>query len=67
MSRYETFVIRVWVEDPAEVSHGEIRHPLSGAGRRFVRMEEAMAFMDRHIAEAREMPAPVAVDEDARR
>ncbi|HET6614438.1 MAG TPA: hypothetical protein VFH62_01015 [Dehalococcoidia bacterium] len=67
MSRYETFVIRVWVEDPAEVNHGEIRHPLSGAGRRFVRMEEAMAFMDRYIAEERAAAAPVAIDEDARR
>ena len=67
MSRYETFVIRLWVEDQAEVNHGEIRHPLSGAGRRFVRLEDAMAFMDRYIAEEHEMPAPVAIDEDMRR
>lgn len=67
MSRYETFVIRVWVDDAAAVNHGEIRHPLSGAGRRFVRMQEAMAFMDRYIAEERETPSPVAIDEDGRR
>jgi len=67
MSRYETFVIRVWVDNSAVVNHGEIRHPLSGVGRRFVRMQEAMAFMDRYIAEEHETPPPVALDEEARR
>lgn len=51
VSRYETFVIRVWIEKTATVNHGEIRHALSGAGRRFVRMEDAIAFIDRYIAE----------------
>ena len=67
MSRYETFVMRVWVDNSAVVDHGEIRHTRSGAGRRFLRMDEAMAFIDRYIAEQRETRCPIALDDDAKK
>jgi hypothetical protein len=64
LSRYETFVIRVWIENSSVVNHGEIRHPLSGSGRRFVRMQDAMAFIDRYIAEASETAREPAIEQE---
>ena len=54
MSRYETFVIRVWIDDQSSMNHGEVRHPLTGAGRRFVRMEDALSFMSGYLTEQRD-------------
>jgi hypothetical protein len=45
MSRYETFVIRLWMEDDVGLDHGEVRHVGSGAGRRFRQMYEALDFV----------------------
>ena len=65
MGRYETFVIRVWIDKKQVVNHGEIRHPVSGAGRRFLRMEDAMAFIDHHIAHESEAAVSHVVDVDS--
>ncbi len=51
MSRYETFVIRLWIEDEAKLDHGEIRHLKSGTGVRFRRVLEAMNFIERFSGE----------------
>lgn len=45
MSRYETFVIRLWMEDDVGLDHGEVRHVGSGAGRRFRQVHEALDFV----------------------
>lgn len=45
MSRYETFVIRLWMEDEVGLDHGEVRHVGSGAGRRFRQVHEALDFV----------------------
>jgi hypothetical protein len=50
MSRYETFVIRVWVEDEAVLDHGEVRHLTSGIGLRFRRVHEVIRFIERVAA-----------------
>ncbi|MEO7665457.1 MAG: hypothetical protein ABIU97_00310 [Dehalococcoidia bacterium] len=47
MSRYETFVIRVWVDDEAILDHGEIRHLGSGMGLRFLKIPEVIRFIER--------------------
>lgn len=47
MSRYETFVIRLWMNDQASLSHGEVRHLTTGTGLRFLRVEEALEFIQR--------------------
>jgi len=43
--RYETFVIRVWVEEEGLVEHGEIRHIGSSSAVRFREIERAVAFI----------------------
>lgn len=45
MSRYETFVIRLWMEDDVGLDHGEVRHVGSGTGRRFRRVDEGLEFV----------------------
>lgn len=45
MSRYETFVIRLWMEDQVGLGHGEIRHVRSGTGRHFRQVDEALEFV----------------------
>lgn len=44
MSRYETFVIRLWMEEMG-LDHGEVRHVGSGTGRRFRQVDEALEFV----------------------
>ncbi len=43
--RYETFVIRLWVEDDAPFEHGEIRHVNSNHGIRFRDIDRAFDFI----------------------
>lgn len=62
MSRYETFVIRLWVDPAAVINHGEIRHSLSGAGRRFVRLEDAITFINAYISKDGEAVLDPAVE-----
>lgn len=50
-SRYETFVMRLWVED-ARIEHGEIRHVRSNTAVRFRDIAHACEFM-MHIVSAR--------------
>jgi hypothetical protein len=66
MSRYETFVIRVWIDKAAEVDHGEIHHALSGSARRFIRMKDAIEFMDHYIRAKSSPLRAVKEDETAR-
>jgi hypothetical protein len=42
---YETFVLRLWVEDDGEIQHGEIRHVRSNAAKRFRKIDHALAFI----------------------
>lgn len=44
-SRYETFVIRLWIEPNAVVQHGEIRHIKSNHTAHFRDFDRAMKFM----------------------
>jgi hypothetical protein len=44
-SRYETFVIRLWIEPEAVVEHGEIRHIKSNHTVHFRDFDRAMKFM----------------------
>ena len=46
MSHYETFVIRLWIEDGGDMGHGEVRHLTSGTGFRFRRVQQAMNFIE---------------------
>lgn len=51
MNRYETFVVRVWIEDDdTDFNHGEIRHVSSGMGMRFRELREVMKFIQRFSA-----------------
>lgn len=44
-SRYETFVIRLWVNPDAVVEYGEIRHIASNRSVRFRDIERALTFI----------------------
>lgn len=51
MNRYETFVVRVWIEDDGtDLNHGEIRHVSSGMGVRFRELREVLKFIQRFSA-----------------
>jgi hypothetical protein len=54
MGRYETFVLRIWIEDSTAAGHGEIRHLASGIGLRLRHIEEAMKFIERFSSESAE-------------
>jgi hypothetical protein len=43
--RYETFVVRLWVEDEGKVEHGEIRHVGSSASAHFRETARVLAFI----------------------
>jgi hypothetical protein len=47
MGRYETFVIRIWVDDSPSANHGEIRHLGTSMGLRFIEVQEALRFIER--------------------
>lgn len=64
MSRYETFVLRIWVEDSTAANHGEIRHLASGMGLRFRQVQEAMKFIERFSGEVTEERTPTAQTRD---
>ena len=42
--RYETFVVRLWVDSDAGFEHGEIRHIASNAQIRFRELARAVQF-----------------------
>ena len=44
-SRYETFVVRLWVEHDGAIEHGEIRHVGSNAAKRFREIGHALSFI----------------------
>ncbi len=46
MSRYETFLVRLWIGDDHDVSHGEVKHLGSGTGSRFRKVSNATAFIE---------------------
>ena len=50
MSQYETFVIRLWMEDGAGLGHGEIRHLTTGKGMHFRQIQQAVEFIERIAA-----------------
>ena len=59
MSRYETFVIRLWIEDDSSGGHGEVRHLASGKGMLFKKREEVTHFIESIIdRESRSVGAP---------
>ncbi len=58
MNRYETFVIRLWVEGGAGLDHGEITHVLSGTGLRFRQVQDAARFMEQFVERPAEAEAP---------
>jgi hypothetical protein len=47
MSRYETFVVRLWVEDDEVVAYGEVRHLTTSTGLRFRELDQAVRFINR--------------------
>lgn len=67
MSQYETFVIRLWMEDGERLGHGEIRHLMTGKGMRFTQIQQAVKFIERMAAGGEPIPAPTEDDgSDAR-
>jgi len=46
MSRYETFLVRLWIGDDDAVSHGEVKHLGSGTGSRFREVRHATSFIE---------------------
>ena len=58
MSRYETFVIRLWIEDGSGLDHGEVTHLTSGRERRFLKIEQAMKFIREMAEEKNESEEP---------
>jgi hypothetical protein len=46
MSRYETFLIRLWIGDDDAMNHGEVKHLGSGTGSRFREVHNATAFIE---------------------
>jgi hypothetical protein len=63
MSRYETFVVRLWVEDGGVVDHGEVRHLTTGTGLRFRDMDQALQFIQRMASRPDRDPSESEVDE----
>jgi hypothetical protein len=55
--RYETFVIRLWVDGEAGFEHGEVQHVASGADFRFRDLKRAMKFIE-DTAERKRERAP---------
>lgn len=51
MSRYETFVIRLWIEDESGLDHGEVSHLTTGTGLRFLQIEQALQFIQKKVAQ----------------
>ena len=49
MRRYETFVIRIWIDDNDEPDHGEVRHLRSGTGVRFKTPTRAAEFIEQFV------------------
>ncbi len=64
--RYETFVIRLWVDSDAGFEHGEIRHVASHTGLRFRELGPAMHFMEK-FAEGEHQKRTAADSRDRRR
>ena len=58
VSRYETFVIRLWIEDGHGLDHGEVTHLTSGRERRFLKVEQAMQFIREMAEKESESGAP---------
>ena len=46
MSRYETFVVRLWIADDSGQGHGEVRHLATGRGMLFQKLDEATRFIE---------------------
>jgi hypothetical protein len=55
--RYETFVLRLWVEADGAVDHGEIRHIGSNSVGRFRDLGRALAFIRKVIRPCEDDPA----------
>lgn len=49
-SRYETFVIRIWVSPQGAIAHGEVRHVASDSVGRFRDLEGALNLISGAIA-----------------
>ena len=47
--RYETFVVRLWIEEGWGVRHGEISHLSSGTKSRIHHMRQAIDFMGKFV------------------
>jgi hypothetical protein len=55
--RYETFVVRLWVESEGAVDHGEIRHVGSNSIGRFRDLDRALGFIRKVIRPCEDDPA----------
>ncbi len=55
MSRYQTFVVRLWVDDEGAMSHGEVRHLGSGAASRFREVHLLAEFIEQTISRRDEL------------
>jgi hypothetical protein len=50
MGQYQTFVVRFWAEDSAEMVRGHIQHVASGRGLYFRDVDRMLEFMNAHLA-----------------
>lgn len=64
MSRYETFVVRLWIADDSGQGHGEVRHLATGKGLLFQKLEEATRFIE-SIASRDPQPAEAPTRSDS--
>ena len=58
MSRYETFIVRLWIGDDGALGHGELRHLPAGSGFRFRRVQQAFQFIEEIASRSDGGPLP---------
>lgn len=52
MGRYETFVVRLWVEGAQAINHGEVRRLPDGLPHRFRSLDEVTDYIEQDMARA---------------
>jgi hypothetical protein len=49
MGQYQTFIVRFWTEETAEVARGHIQHVATGRGLYFRDLERMLRFINDHL------------------
>ena len=56
VARYESFIVRIWVDETEGVTRGQVQHVKTGDGCYFLSEDKMLAFIMSHLG-----PAPVRI------